>query len=378
MKQNIFQNERVPALGMGCMRLPVVEGDNSVIDEAATERLIARAMEQGITYFDTAWGYHGGNSERVMGRLLKAYPRESFLLATKFPGYSREALSKKEETFQTQLDKCQTEYFDFYLLHNVSETNVDQYLDEQYGLVPYLLEEKRRGRIRHLGFSSHGTIATLERFLRETGEAMEFCQIQLNFLDWELQNAAGKVAFLNRKGLPVWVMEPLRGGRLLKLDEQQQTILKAANEHHSLPEWAFRYVKGVEGVTVTLSGMGTEQEILENSRIFSDEATLTETEQTAVQAVTRSLLQADLVPCTACCYCLENCPKGLQIPWLLELYNEQKYGKREQYAPYAMAAVAEEKKPTACIGCRACERDCPQGIPIAAILHEIAQGLKNA
>lgn len=124
--------------------------------------------------------------------------------------------------------------------------------------------------------------------------------------------------------------------------------------------------------------MGTEQEILENSRIFSDEATLTETEQTAVEAVTRSLLQADLVPCTACCYCLENCPKGLQIPWLLELYNEQKYGKREQYAPYAMAAVAEEKKPTACIGCRACERDCPQGIPIAAILHEIAQGLKNA
>ena len=209
-----FQDLKLSALGMGAMRLPVLDGDDSKIDEKAAEKMIDYAMEKGVNYYDTAWGYHGGQSELVVGRALKKYPRESFFLADKFPGYDLSNMGKVEEIFEKQLEKCGVEYFDFYLFHNVCEMNIDAYLDEKYGTYEYLTAQKKNGRIRHLGFSVHGSYDVMKRFLEAYGSAMEFCQVQLNYLDWDFQDAKAKVELLAEYGIPVWVMEPLRGGQL--------------------------------------------------------------------------------------------------------------------------------------------------------------------
>ena len=198
------------------MRLPVIGGDDSRIDEAAVLHMVDTSMKSGINYYDTAWGYHGENSELVMGKALARYPRESFYLATKFPGYDPANWSKVEEIFETQLKKLNVEYFDFYLFHNACEMNIAAYLDdERYHIYSYLMEQKRNGRIRHLGFSCHGSMPVLKRFLDAYGKDMEFCQLQLNYLDWTFQHGREKVDLLNELGIPVWVMEPLRGGRLI-------------------------------------------------------------------------------------------------------------------------------------------------------------------
>lgn len=178
-----YQDLKLSALGMGAMRLPVIDGDDSRIDEAAACQMVDYAMEHGINYYDTAWGYHNGNSELVMGKALAKHPRESFYLADKFPGYDLSNMDKGKEIFEKQLEKCQVSYFDFYLFHNVCEMNIDAYLDEKYGIYDYLISQKRAGRIRHLGFSAHGSYDVMKRFLEAYGKDMEFCQIQLNYLD---------------------------------------------------------------------------------------------------------------------------------------------------------------------------------------------------
>ncbi|MDE7233676.1 MAG: aldo/keto reductase, partial [Ruminiclostridium sp.] len=209
-----FGEKKLSALALGAMRLPTVDGDDSRIDETRTAEMVDYAMKNGINYYDTAWGYHSGNSEIVMGKCLKKYPRESFYLASKFPGYDLSNMTKVREIFEKQLEKCQVDYFDFYLFHNVCEMNINEYLDPKYGILDYLLEQKKNGRIKHLGFSAHGSYDVMKRFLDAYGKHMEFCQIQLNWLDWSFQNAKEKVALLEEYKLPVWVMEPLRGGKL--------------------------------------------------------------------------------------------------------------------------------------------------------------------
>ena len=213
-----FQGKKLSALGLGAMRLPVIDGNDARIDEAAVEKMVAYAMEKGINYFDTAWGYHMGNSEIVMGKTLKNYPRESFYLADKFPGYDLSNIGKVEEIFEKQLEKCGVEYFDFYMFHNVCEMNIDEYLNPAYGIFEYLMKQKQNGRIKHLGFSAHGNMETMTRFLQAYGKDMEFCQLQINWLDWEFQAAKEKVALVRSYGIPVWVMEPLRGGKLVSAE----------------------------------------------------------------------------------------------------------------------------------------------------------------
>ena len=178
-----FQGLKLSALGFGAMRLPVVDGQDSQIDQDATQEMVDYAMAHGVNYYDTAWGYHEGNSGVVMGRALAKHPRDSYYIATKFPGYDLANMDKVEEIFERQLEKTGMGYFDFYLIHNVCELNIDEYLNPEHGIMPYLLEQKKAGRIRHLGFSAHGAIPVMERFLEAYGEHMEFCQIQLNYLD---------------------------------------------------------------------------------------------------------------------------------------------------------------------------------------------------
>ncbi len=188
-----FKDLKLSNLGMGAMRLPVLNEDDSQIDEEKTSEMVDYAIKYGINYFDTAWGYHNGQSEIVMGKVLKKYPRESFYLASKFPGYDISNMGKVAEIFEKQLEKCQVEYFDFYLFHNVCEMNIDGYLDEKYGIFDYLIKQKENGRIRHLGFSGHGEYDVLKRFLDAYGKYMEFGQLQINYLDWTLQNAKEKM-----------------------------------------------------------------------------------------------------------------------------------------------------------------------------------------
>lgn len=202
MIYNEFKGKRISALGMGTMRLPVIDGDDGRIDEAAAIEMVDYALAHGINYFDTAWGYHNGTSETVVGKALSRHPRDSFYLADKFPGYDLSNMGKVEEIFEEQLRKCQVDHFDFYLIHNVCELNIDAYLDPKYGTLDYLREQRRNGRISHLGFSVHGNLGTMKRFLDAYGDDMEFCQVQLNYIDWEFQDAKAKVALLRDMGIP--------------------------------------------------------------------------------------------------------------------------------------------------------------------------------
>lgn len=372
-----FQDLNLSMLGMGAMRLPVLEGDDTRIDLAATEEMVAYAMEHGVNYYDTAWGYHGGNSELVMGEVLSKYPRNAFCLASKFPGYDLSNMDKVEEIFERQLEKCRVEYFDFYLFHNVCEMNIDAYLDESHGIFEYLKKQKENGRIRHLGFSAHGSYEVIRRFLEAYGEHMEFCQLQINYLDWTFQDGERKVKLLEEYHIPVWVMEPLRGGRLAKLPERDAAALAALRPEESVPAWAFRFLQSIPSVKVVLSGMSNFQQMKENIKTFESSRPLKEKEMETLLSVAKGMLDG-VLPCTGCHYCTSHCPKGLDIPMLLELYNEHSFTGGGFLAPMALMAVPEEKQPSACIGCRSCEKVCPQGIKIAEAMADFTSKLNQA
>ncbi len=367
-----FQDLKLSALGMGAMRLPVVDEDDARIDEEKAAAMVDYAMNCGINYYDTAWGYHNGNSERVMGRALKKYPRENYYLATKFPGYDLSNMDKVEEIFEKQLEKCQVEYFDFYLFHNVCEMNIDAYLDPAYGIYEYLMKQKKNGRIRHLGFSAHGSCEVMGRFLDAYGESMEFCQIQLNWLDHTFQNAKGKLELLKERQIPVWVMEPLRGGKLAALPKEQEEALRALRPEETIPAWAFRFLQSIPEVVVTLSGMSNYKQLQENVATFETEKPLNQQEMEGLLSVASAVLEKQILPCTACRYCISHCPKGLNIPGLLELYNEHSFTGGGFIAPMALMAVPKEKHPNACIGCRSCEAVCPQQIKISEAMSDFA------
>lgn len=370
-----YQGLKLSALGMGTMRLPVIDGDDARVDEAAVKEMVAYAMEKGINYYDTAWGYHGGNSELVMGRMLKEYPRESFYLATKFPGYDLSNMGKVEEIFEEQLRKCQVDYFDFYLFHNVCEMNIDEYLNEEHGIYRYLTEQKKNGRIKHLGFSAHGNYEVIKRFLEAYGEAMEFCQLQINYLDWTFQNAKEKVELLREYQIPVWVMEPVRGGMLANLKEEHAAGLKELRPEESPVSWAFRFLQTIPEVAVTLSGMSNFRQLKENIEIYETEKCLNEEEMEAVAGIVDSMIRGTAVPCTACHYCTAHCPQGLDIPELLALYNEHAVSGGGFIAPMALSAVPQEKQPGACVGCKSCEAVCPQQIKISETLADFVDRL---
>ena len=371
-----FQGLKLSALGMGAMRLPIIDGDDARIDEKKAEEMVDYAMAHGVNYYDTAWGYHDGKSELVMGRALSKYPRESFYLATKFPGYDLSNMDKVEEIFEKQLEKCGVEYFDFYLFHNVCEMNIDAYLDEKYGIFDYLMEQKKNGRIRHLGFSAHGNYDVMKRFLDAYGEHMEFCQIQLNYVDWSFQNAKEKVELLKEYNIPVWVMEPLRGGKLATLPERETKALKAMRPDEEIPAWAFRFLQSIPEVTMILSGMSNAEQMKANIETFETDKPLTDTEMKNLLAIADGMLNGTL-PCTACHYCTSHCPKGLDIPMLLNLYNEHSFTGGGFIAPMALSAVPQDKWPSACIGCRSCEKVCPQQIKISEAMADFTRRLNG-
>ena len=388
MYYNELNGLKVSALGLGNMRLPKVEGQGEKIDREKAQEIVDYAMSHGITYFDTAYRYHGGESELFLGEAMKKYPRGSYLLASKFPGHMME---KKENgmmgftsllaghpdttvdaLFHEQLRKCQTDYFDFYLLHNVSEKSLVFYNDPEIGVVDYLLEQKREGKIRHLGFSSHAVSAeTIDDFLKRYEGVFEFVQIQLNYMDWKIQNAKAKVEVIARHGLKIVVMEGVRGGRLANLPAPQMEKLQAVRPADSAARWALRWLQGIPEVAVVLSGMSTLDQIVENVETFREPNPVSPAEKELLQEVAESMLS--WVPCTACRYCTEGCPMELDIPRMIAAYNGLKNG--DHMAGYQPDEAQPSMDPRRCIGCGSCASICPQNIRIPEILQELAQML---
>ena len=367
-----FQNIKLSALGMGTMRLPTLDGDPDKIDEAKTYEMVKYALEKGVNYFDTAYMYHGGNSEIVMGKVLNKFPRESYYLADKFPGFYKETFEDVAGTFEKQLSKCGVEYFDFYLFHNVTERNVDDYMNDDYGLLEYCLQQKKLGRIKYLGFSAHGELPTLRKFLEKYGKYMEFCQLQINYIDWTFQKAKEKVELMKEYNIPVWVMEPVRGGTLASLPEEHANRLKEARPNESVVSWAFRFLQAIPEIKMILSGMSNEEQLKQNIQTFETDNKLNENEMALILDVAKKLSNG--IPCTECRYCTTRCPLGLDIPVILKCENERKFTGN---VSWRLNALPEGKRPSECLDCRACEAVCPQEIKIATWMKEITKIMKK-
>ena len=360
--------EKLSRLGMGNMRLPTLDGK---IDEAKAQAIFDYLIGEGVNYFDTAYMYHGGESEKFVGKALKKYPRDSYYLADKLPSNELQKGRSPEEIFEEQLARCDVEYFDFYLLHNLSEGSYDIFTDENVGAISYLLAQKAAGRIRHLGVSSHAKPETLKKFLENHHDAMEFVQIQLNYLDWDMQDAKSQYEIISSYGLPVWVMEPCRGGRLASLSPAADKILKDAAPDASIASWAFRWVQSLENVGVVLSGMTLMDQAVDNVKTFSEAMNLTESENATLMTALELFRSEVNVPCTACHYC-DGCPVGIDIPAVLGLYNKFRIDK----SPFIRMQVDKlSAGPADCIACGACKPKCPQNIDIPAVMAEFAEEL---
>ncbi len=362
-----FKELNLPLLGFGAMRLPVTESGE--IDVGLTEKMVDYAMARGVNYFDTAYPYHAGQSETVIGRILSKYPRESYFLADKYPGHQLRERHDPREVFENQLKKCGVEYFDFYLLHDVNEKSVETYTDERWGIIPYFLEQKRLGRIKHLGFSSHAMAEGLESFLERYGRDMEFCQIQMNYLDYTLQDAKRKYELLTERGIGVWIMEPVRGGKLAVLPEWASERLGEHRRGASAASFAFRWLMQFDNIKMILSGMSNMDHVTDNVITFEREEPLSAAECEILSEVAESYKRS--VPCTACRYCTDGCPSGLDIPMLISTYNELQVSvainvaRRVEFLP-------DDKKPSACIGCGKCTYICPQKIDIPTVMYDLA------
>ena len=359
MIYNDFQELKLSLLGFGTMRLPLIPGGSGAdIDQARVDEMVDYAIANGVNYFDTAYPYHESMSEIAIGKSLARYPRDKYYLATKFPGHQISESHEPAGIFEEQLKKCGVDYFDFYLLHNVNENCIDVYKDPKWGILDYFVEQKKLGRIKHLGFSCHGGLDCIEEFLDYAGDNMEFCQIQLNYMDWTLQKAKEKCELLASRGLPVWVMEPVRGGKLLEVAPASM---------------AFRWLATVPDVTMILSGMSNVDQMKDNVSTFEELKPLTGDEVQTLYDGAAKLRNA--VPCTACRYCCDGCPMGLDIPALIHSYNDMKV--QNTFTPLMkVEGMPEDKRPSACIGCGRCASVCPQHIKIPQIMSDFSDMLE--
>ena len=367
---NNFKGLKLSALGFGTMRFPL-KADGTP-DLELTKNMIGEAYRAGVNYYDTAFPYMNGKSEEITAECLSEYPRTSYFLADKMPGHQFYDKLDPKAVFEEQLRRLRTDYIDFYLLHNVNDSCMETYMDKGPGIIPYLLKEKENGRIRFLGFSAHATLPELEEFLKYLKShdyPMDFCQIQLNYLDWTLQKGKEKVQLLKEYGIPVWVMEPLRGGKLSKLPLKERNRLPGNGAESSDASFAFRWLMQFPEVIMILSGMSSSEALRDNLRTFSVRRPLSGEENSLILEIAENLKNG--VPCTGCRYCTENCPRGLDIPFLMDLYND--YSVEIHMTPAVLLSSVEKgKRPSDCIGCGNCELSCPQHIRIPAVMKELS------
>ena len=357
----------VPLLGFGCMRLPLLAPDKPEIDRSTTKKMIDLAMKAGCNYFDTAYMYHDGESERCLGDLLQAYARNSYYLTDKMPVWFAKDAAGIERICMEQLRRCRTTYFDFYMLHSLDSVNWE--LAQKFQAYEFLTRMKKEGKIRRLGFSFHDTPELLQKIVN--AREWDFAQIQLNYLDWELYRSREQYEILTRAGIPVIVMEPLRGGALATLSPDASAILKKADPDSSNAAWALRYVASLPNVLCVLSGMSLPEHMEDNLRTFSPLKPLTEVERKTLAQALLAYRKHLAVPCTACRYCMP-CPVGVEIPKIFGLYNQYKISGNKWLFSNNYKAIAEDARASACVNCGRCVKHCPQKINIPRELAKIS------
>lgn len=367
MMQNI--NAKTSLLGFGCMRFPL--NQDGSIDEEETFAMLDKAYQAGVNYFDTAYPYHGGASEPVVGRALARYPRESFYLATKLPIWEVKTIDDVKTIFTKQLERLNMEYVDFYLMHALNKERWETI--KKLGILNYCEELRKEGKIRYLGFSFHDDYEVFEEIV--TSYPWDFCQIQLNYMDKDTQATTKGVELAESLGIPMVIMEPVKGGSLANLPDDINRMFQEVRPEDSIASWALRYVGSFSNVKVILSGMSDMSQVEDNLKTFVNFEPLSNQEQQIVENVAETLHSRVQNGCTACKYCMP-CPAGVNIPGSFGVWNEYHvYGNLKDTAYSWTKEIPEEAKPKNCIKCGKCEKVCPQKISIREDLERLQKEL---
>lgn len=365
-------------LGFGLMRLPLLDpNDQKSIDMEQLKKMVDLFLDRGFTYFDTAYMYHDFASERaVKTALVERHARDCFTLTSKLPTMMLKTKEDQERIFNEQLEKCGVEYFDYYLLHAL--TKVTYETAQRLGSFDFVQQKKKEGKVRHIGISFHDSAELLEEILSAHPE-IELVQIQLNYLDWDNKVIQSRQCYetIRRHGKEVLVMEPIKGGTLAKVPQRAAELLKGAEPDKSIPSWAIRFAASHEGVKMVLSGMSTLAQLDDNTSYMQDFKPFTPAEYDLVKKVVGIINEAITVPCTACHYCTKGCPKHIAIPEFFSIYNNHCQAPMEGFSTqkfyYDTLIDHGSGKASACIGCKQCERMCPQHIEITKYLRDVAK-----
>ena len=363
---------KMPKIGFGLMRLPETDGK---IDIDKVCKMVDGYINAGFTYFDTAYVYHGGNSEKaVKEAIVKRYPRDSFTLATKLPAWCIHSYEDRDKIFNEQLERCGVDFFDFYLLHSIEDgNNYDTY--EKYDCFNWGIKKREEGKITHLGFSYHGTPELLVKVLDKHPE-IEFVQIQLNYADWDnkIVHSGELYEILRDRNIPMIIMEPAKGGKLANLDDECAEILKAIRPDKSIASWAFRYVGSLPGIATILSGMSTPEQMEDNINTFKDFEPLSEEELAAIDKVKEIMNRVELAGCTSCKYCVEGCPMGISIPDVISAVNTRRKFPGDMRPQFFYNGLVDRYSHASdCIACGQCEGVCPQHLPIIDLMKEAVE-----
>ena len=366
MKKRLLKNtdKSISLLGLGCMRFPTLP--DGEIDEAKAQEIVDYAYKNGVNYFDTAYMYHGGKSEVFIGKALKKYDRNSYYLTDKLPIWEANTPDDMEKIFNTQLERCGVDRFDFYLCHSLQKSHFDKIVE--FKAFEFLQEKKKEGKIAHIGFSFHDTPEVLEEILKKY--PWEFCQLQLNYFDWDFQDAKKQYELCEKYNVQVIVMEPVRGGSLANLGDAANSVLKQYSPEKSVASWAVRFAMEKENVLTVLSGMTTLEQVVDNINTVCGEITLSKEENDVLLKALDEYKKSKQIPCTGCNYC-DGCPAGIDIRSMFKLVNSFAFNKNR--SDFKKQYEKIENKANACISCGKCASHCPQSINIPEEMKKIAE-----
>ncbi|MDO4976411.1 MAG: aldo/keto reductase [Eubacteriales bacterium] len=378
-----FENGKI--LGFGCMRMPLLDRKNQAsFDYTQIEAMFDAFIEQGFTYFDTAYTYHAFQSEcAVKKALVERYPRDTYELATKLYLSKFKTKEEMEALFNEQLEKCGVEFFDYYLLHNMGQRVYKKCVDTD--AFHFIKEKKEAGKAKNVGMSFHDSPELLEEILEKYADCLDFVQLQVNYVDMDQANVQSRkcLAVAQKYNLPVVVMEPCKGGTLVNVPEEAKKLMEEFNPDTSIASWALRFAASQPGVVRVLSGMGDMNQVMDNCSTFTDFQPINEEEQKVIDQVIEIINSKTAVPCTACEYCTAGCPKNIAIPQYFAAYNSimrTSKGFSSQLVYYNNTVLNNHGRASECIECGKCEQACPQHLPIRQYLKDVAmkfEGMKK-